>query len=86
MNKKKQLANKKHRKNQARIKRLLHMSLKLAKPKKSVPKIKVDKEEIKEIIEVKETQSTKKPATKKAPEKKSGKKVSTKKPATKKAK
>ena len=85
MNKKKQLANKKHRKNQARIKRLLHKSLKLAKPKKSASKIKVDNEDIKKVIEVKKPKSIKKAPAKKSAKKTTAKKAPAKKSAKKKA-
>ena len=75
MNKRKKVANKKHRKNKNRLKELKRISLKL---KKDTKKITTPKTEIKETPK---KEPVKKAATKKEPAKKA---VTKKKPATKK--
>ena len=92
MNKKKQLANKKHRKSRLRVKNLLNESLKLARPKKIIAQ-KETSTDILEIGEVKKAVPTKKVAdkpssTKKTPAKKvtATKKTPAKKSAAKKSK
>ena len=70
MNKKKKKTRIKHRKNQERVKKILHASMLKAKPKKILAPIKVDikPEESEKSISKKST--TKKVAAKKSPTKK----------------
>ena len=76
MNKKKQIVNKKHRKNRMRVKNLLQESLKLAKPKKVIFEKgnSIDKVEAIETSAPAKKAATKKAATKKAPAKKAAEK------------
>ena len=87
MNKKKKNTRIKHRKNQHRIKKLLHASILKAKPKKTITPIQMDEEIVAKPISkktaAKKKTPAKQPTTKKAPTKKTAAKK--KKPAAKKA-
>ena len=78
MNKKKKNTRIKHRKNQHRIKKLLHASILKAKPKKTITPIQMDEEIVAKPISKKTAAKKKKPATKKAPTKKTAPKKKSK--------